>query len=306
MAKKKFSLNRSWDRPVTRLGFSEDPFKGHGFGFEDRTESPINLERGDIQAPDIPMVDLTPLEEKDLPADGGELNDDSKLKNSPSAISELDLELEALYVLAPEDTDDLSLEDLETIWKHRDKLCGSVEVAAEILALLEKAKTNHESYKGWKNYINHPEIRRLHDKLPSLIDIEVIDGPSEPEISGSGDIDSYRTLTRTELEELSSSEVQDAWNGRPYSFVSISAACEALALIRMHQGTDAIKRPWRAFINHDSIKQLYDYLDDDTQEGIDPSEGLVSLFKADNRQKVSLQVTVREGQGNFREQLIRE
>ena len=306
MAKKKVSLNRSWDRPVTRLGFSNDPFMGHGFGFEDRMESLNNLEQGDIQALDIPMVDIEALAEKGLDASDNQLNEDTNLEDEPSSISELALELESLYVLAPEDTDDLSLEDLETIWEHREELCGSIEVAAEVLALLEKAKSNLESFKGWKGYINHPAIRRLQGKLPSLRDIEFIDGLDERDFNKSDDIDPYRALTKTDVEKLNASEVQEAWDGRPYSFGSISAACEALSLLRMHQGTDAIRRPWMAFINHDSIRQLYDYLDDDTKEDVGPPEDFVILFKTDNRQKISSKVTVREGQGNFREQLIRE
>ena len=75
----------------------------------------------------------------------------------------------------------------------------------------------------------------------------------------------------------------------------------------MYQGTDSVRRPWTAFINHDSIRHLYDYLDDDTEEtAAPPPEEFVSVFKTDNRQKISSQITVREGQGNFREQLIKE
>jgi hypothetical protein len=307
MARKKFPYKRTGDPAVSRLGYSQDPFTGHGLGFEDRQEPFNTIDNADFHDFEVQTVGLEPVDDGD-PESGEEeqLEEHNSIQNNPISASGVSVELESLYVLTPEDTDELSLEELETVWSHREELCGSVEVAAEVLSLLEKSKSNDESFKGWKSYINHQEIRRLQGILPSLRDIEAIDGPDSPSIHGSDDLDPYRTLTRTDVEKLNTSEVQEAWNGRPYSFGSISAACEALALLRMYQGTDAIKRPWNAFINHDSIRQLYDYLDDDTQEEISPSEDLLSLLKADNRQKVSSQVTVREGQGGFREQLIRE
>lgn len=306
MARKKFPYKRTGDPAPSRLGYSQDPFTGHGLGFEDRQEPFNTIDNAGFHNLEVQTLELEPVDDGSPESSEESSEDHHSILNDSISASGVPVELESLYVLTPEDTDELSLEELESVWSHREELCGSVEVAAEVLSLLEKAKSNDECFKGWKSYIGHPEIRHLQGKLPSLRDIEAIDGPDTPSIHGSDDQDTYRALARTDLEQLNASEIQEAWDGRPYSFGSISAACEALALLRMHQGADVIRRPWRSFINHESINQLYDYLDDDTQEGAGPSEDFVTLLKADNRQKVSSQITVREGQGNFREQLIRE
>ena len=220
--------------------------------------------------------------------------------------SGIPLEFESLYVLAPEDTNDLTIADLETVWKYREDLCGSLEVAAEVLALLDKARSPEQEYYGWKHYVDSPEIRILQGVLPTLADILGSDLPSKSEDAESVSENPFRRFTRGEVANLSISDVQQLWNRRPNSFDSISAACEALARLRAHQGLDTVKQSWGALVSHESIRPFYDELDDDTQVQEPDEDDFDNLLKSDNRQKISSRITIREGQPRFRERLIKE
>lgn len=161
---------------------------------------------------------------------------------------ETDVPENYLWVFEPADLDDMSVKQVFEVWINREQLCGSKEVAAEALAIIEVADGVVERYQGWQGYINRVEISAL--EVPFLSD-----DSEESYVNGI----EKNALNIAHVLELSDDDVKLAWKNRPDSFASIEAACQALALLRKKAGL-VNSSAWQALIEHDEIEKLKDYL----------------------------------------------
>jgi hypothetical protein len=71
-------------------------------------------------------------------------------------------------VREPSDVASLSTDDVRTVWNRRRELCGSLEAAAEVLAVLRALKGTDTHYRGWRAFMAHPSIQELSDELDLL------------------------------------------------------------------------------------------------------------------------------------------
>jgi hypothetical protein len=78
-----------------------------------------------------------------------------------------------LYVHEPSDLNDFNLDEVQTVWDRRTELCGTIEAAAEVLAILRAASGADASYAGWRKYLSHEMIVALEDDLPHLDSEEI-------------------------------------------------------------------------------------------------------------------------------------
>ncbi len=95
---------------------------------------------------ETPSVADNPIDEDE------ELNAESEdtSQTVPDDLSEHD----PLWVLEPEDLNELSLSEVSYIWDNRAILCGSIEVAAEALAILRVDRGEDPAFRGWQSVIN--------------------------------------------------------------------------------------------------------------------------------------------------------
>lgn len=210
------------------------------------------------------------------------------------------------WVLEPEDLNDLSLDEVRHIWQNKKRLCGSIEAAAEALALLRVENGKDTFYRGWQSVIGAEELSALRNELPSLFALDQINIEATPEGKDSSTTrNALHRYSRTEVINLEQNILQKAWENRLSSFQTISAACEALALIRYGSGIDAIKQPWNSFSNSKAIESLFDFMEDDS-ELISSADALmrqekVTTLDIDQRHKEHRHVVRRWGQKEFRE-----
>lgn len=73
-----------------------------------------------------------------------------------------------LFVREPSDVASLLIDDVRAVWDRRRELCGSLEAAAEVLAVLRAAKGTDTHYRGWRAFMVHPSIQELADELDLL------------------------------------------------------------------------------------------------------------------------------------------
>lgn len=263
---------------------------------------------------ETPAVDENPIDEDE------ELNVESK--DSSQTVSDDLSEHNPLWVLEPEDLNELSLSEVRCIWDNRTILCGSIEVAAEALAILRVDRGEDPAFRGWQSVINDSELQPLRNELPSLYALDQInikatpaDSPlpsQPPQISqdvapsnSAEEIKPHR-LTRDEVLKLPQAALQDAWERRPYSFLTLSAASEALATIRFLSGIDLQKRPWSAFTESNIIQAMYDLLEDDSDSAplTANSEAESSIIGLDQRTRSSRVQVLRIGQKEFRNLVV--
>jgi hypothetical protein len=74
----------------------------------------------------------------------------------------------ALFVYEPADLNDFSLEEVQAVWNQRKVLCGTIEAAAEVLAVLRVGSGADPSYRGWRYYLSHELILALREYLPQI------------------------------------------------------------------------------------------------------------------------------------------
>lgn len=203
-----------------------------------------------------------------------------------------------LWVLEPEDLDDFSTEQVEKIWAEREVLCGSKEVAAEVLALVKIIRGEVLTYQGWQAYINSNEIKEL--------DIPFLSEESEASYISSVE---KNALTRLQVLELNDNELEISWANRPESFSTIEAACQALALLRTKMGV-VNSCAWQGLLNHDEIEKLKDDLPSEKSVIAPNNSGDVvenrsaTLNVIDTRRRQATIAVVREGQQEFRNQVL--
>ena len=201
-----------------------------------------------------------------------------------------------LYVLDPQDVDDLSVADLVEIWADKKQYCGSREVAAEVLAVLEVVWGYSSYYQGWQTYIERSEITTLG--LPLLT--------RGPETSYINSIEN-NALSLHDVSKLDSNGLKNAWNNRPDSFASIEAACKTLALLREERGQRK-SDTWQELINHDEIEKIKDEVPYEGSSWVISKyehnrESVKSLSVDERRRHMSASV-VREGQQYFRKRVL--
>lgn len=170
-----------------------------------------------------------------------------------------------LWVYEPSDLDELSIEEIKLVWESRLELCGSIEVAAEALAILEVDSGITESYQGWQKYIDHKNLFELKAHLstpdsPTTLAPITSNNSTYENTQGQA---SVKTYTAEEIKSLPIELVKNIWEDRESSLSLISAACTALARLRSHSGIDNPAKHWKAFINHEEILKLHNLIDDE-------------------------------------------
>lgn len=224
--------------------------------------------------------------------DGGSNSD---VESELVAESNPDDRTHRLWVFEPLDLGDMSIEQVVEVWSHREYLCGSKEVAAEALAIIEVESEIVDSYKGWKKYIKRDEVAKLD--VPFL--------PSESEQSYYKEIE-RNALSRSQVVRLNDDQVREAWSDRPDSFLSVEAACQALALLRENHGVVS-NSSWQGLLSHPEIEKIRNYLTNE-DEASDLSTGVEEknrdTLSVDLRKRESKTAVVREGQANFRSLVV--
>jgi predicted restriction endonuclease len=216
-----------------------------------------------------------------------------------------------LYVYEVDDVVELTIDELSKVWGNRLTLCGSVEAAAEVIALIEVNENIVDSYKGWQKYINHPELDELKDFL--IDDIKSLS--SEEIVINSVSIDSEEALIKTkeQLKHKTLQEIKEIWNQRPSSLGSLEVACEALAILRHKTNIDEKKIVWAQFLSHPAIESMSDELPD-TSELIDSEKpkipnntfkkSKVTELEEDQRETIIRSQKQRIGQSEFRKLVL--
>lgn len=228
----------------------------------------------------------------------------------------------ALWVYEASDFDDLSINDVRQIWERRDALCGSVEAAAEALALLEVDAGVVSSYQGWQRYITHPDILPFVEE--EAVASESLDNSDHKESLARGFSTLPRPKPRPSLEgarlsDLTFEELKELWSEREDAFNFIDEATEAFALLRYRSGIDKELQAAPSFNNHPIIQELSDLL---PERGLErpyppqaepleaphslstPKQSGFSSIETDRRLKVNREAVVRSGQAAFRKQIL--
>uniref|UniRef100_UPI0025F270AB HNH endonuclease n=1 Tax=unclassified Thalassolituus TaxID=2624967 RepID=UPI0025F270AB len=172
-------------------------------------------------------------------------------------------------------------------------------------------------------HINDSELQPLRNELPSLYALDQINikaAPAEnpkpsqlpwvtPDVAPSHSAEqiSPHRLNRDDVLKLPQAALQAAWERRPHSFLTLSAASEALASIRFLSGIDPQKKPWSAFTESDIIQAMYDQLEDDSDSAPlrATPEAESSLIGLDQRTRSSRVQVLRIGQKEFRDLVVR-
>ena len=224
-----------------------------------------------------------------------------------------------LWVYEPEDLQTLAIKEVQTIWTNKENLCGSKEVAAEAIAILELDNGVVEEYLGWQYYLNHSELKNIQH---SIFD-ETLDKGGMTKTSlvmkKSNDLPSkYKEvlISLKDIANLSLEELQSYWQQRDRVFESIEAACEALAHLRFKSGIDINCSSWESFLVNPEIIKLEDYLpsippiDKLTENRITTNVkrqhfGLSSELTVDKRAVNYSYKKARVGQQNFRKMVLK-
>ncbi|MGS0536422.1 HNH endonuclease [Pseudoalteromonas sp. SaAl2] len=221
--------------------------------------------------------------------------------NSPS--DEVPLHL---YVYDPEDVNELSLDEISEVWLHRYELCGTKEAAAEVLALKDVNDGNVDSYQGWESYLNHDYITEFENKVKSDAFVRADHCASQEAIKVDNPFD-RKKHSRSQLIKLPLKQIIKLWEERDYSFNSVAAACEALAIIRYANKIDNQKKHWKAFLEHPHILGLdFDEIDDELYEHESLNKPVqkelldLNALSEDNRSRVTRIQVTRVGQQGFR------
>lgn len=209
------------------------------------------------------------------------------------------LELRHLYVLEPKDLCEFTLAEVVQAWQHRHVTCGSIEGAAELLALYRLATGEDESYTGAGHFLAHPDVLAIFPP-----DLE----PESPATAASkigaeeASSPTPAPLSLDDVRKLSSTQLMQVWERRPDSLASIEAAAETLASLRWLSSGDADKTSFQHFLNHALIQDLEDFLPRelyDSPAAVSTSREL-ELLKEDRRELRAQFAVVRTGQRDFR------
>ena len=224
---------------------------------------------------------------------------------------------EPLWVFEANDFDDLDIDQVRTIWSRRLDLCGSVEAAAEALALSRVFDGVDESYRGWQSYLDDIEIRRFSNYLETKEAFCEGGSSCEAGFLSPGMIGKTPQIhegRKEGLTDLTESELASVWGRRPYGFESIETAAEALSLLRYYSKVDEVKRSWVEFLDHPEIEKLREFLPELEVDQYPPSSGDVhtdadsisetEVRYRDERVTVERSRVEREGQGRFRRDVL--
>ncbi|KPZ59271.1 hypothetical protein AN391_01302 [Pseudoalteromonas sp. P1-13-1a] len=213
-----------------------------------------------------------------------------------------------LYVYDPEDVNELSLDEISEVWLHRYELCGTKEAAAEVLALKDVNDGNVDSYRGWESYLNHDYITEFENRIKSDAVFQYDNYASQKQFKVDNPFD-RKKYSRSQLIKLPLKQIIKLWEERDYSFNSVAAACEALAIIRYANKIDNQKKHWKAFLEHPQILDLeydYDEAGDESEEKsrfakpIQKENLDLEALSEDNRSRVTRSQVTRVGQQGFR------
>lgn len=213
-----------------------------------------------------------------------------------------------LYVYDPEDVNELNLDEISEVWLHRYELCGTKEAVAEVLALKDVNDGNVDSYQGWENYLNNDYITEFENKVKSDAVFQYDNYASQKPIKVDNPFD-RKKHSRLQLIKLPLKQIIKLWEERDYSFNSVAAACEALAIIRYMNKIDSQKKHWKAFLEHPHILDLdfdFDEIDDEPYEHESLNKPVqkelldLDALSEDNRSRVTRSQVTRVGQQGFR------
>lgn len=296
--------------------------------------APVGVQRGDWRVPLHPFEDALILERQSIACgDPGPLWDDEPVAPGRAGPSAAYPPYGYLWVYEPPDLEELTLDEVRLVWERRDQLCGSREAAAEALALIEVMDGVVDTYQGWQPYLEREEIRSLAPCVEPLAELteEVVSPAPDPVALTRQDADiaeadeelAFPPLRRLDLDELSMEELQDAWDRRPESFVSLEAASEALGRLRRDAGIPGDHR-WQTLMAHSEVLKLADDLPDhDADEAeppglapapasASPPSGIIGVttdlspdaLRHDQRARRQQDIVVREGQAAFRQAVL--
>lgn len=256
-----------------------------------RVETQGDKDWDDDLAPSATESLEDPLKKEDLSA-----SKDIPQQDDPEDITHY------LWVLEPEDLEELSLAEVSEIWKNRSELCGSREVAAEALAILEVYWGIVDSYQGWQHYANREEIQTVIPQEGSLAEKSLSiewNEPDNPE-------DQAHLVFKENLAYMSKESIDEAWRNRPESFGSIEAACQALAILREEAGITSIE-PWQSLLGHVEIEKIKDDLPEEEGNKLDSPNGGRRAAKEigeDKRIRRQQNQVIRENQKSFRRRVL--
>ena len=211
-----------------------------------------------------------------------------------------------LFVESADDVLELAPSELEVVWKHRDRLCGSVQAAAEVNAFLRVQQGLDEFYAGHEAFLGLPEVQQAGALLSDIDNLEdcapvVVQVPDEPPVinsvswphpvllpreivempahGGGGSLVSAEAPTPTlepaaaelilhedDIEHMSHAALHQAWKMRKVAFADLRAAAAALARLRYENRSDSSLRSLEGYLSHPLIQQLVDDLPERAHE----------------------------------------
>lgn len=211
-----------------------------------------------------------------------------------------------LYALEVDDLLDFTTEDLKLAWQLRSQCCGSIEAAAELLALVRVLNEEDEVYLGAAAYLDHPDVVGIFavsvNQEPAVqAEHLIVEAANDSE---PADTSEPPSLALAHIGELTIDELKSAWANRPESFASLEAAAETLAILRSLNAHAPEKPSYLRMLQHELIIELEDSL---PLENLAPAPSPaieLALLKADRRTVRTQTTVIRPGQGNFRAAML--
>lgn len=235
--------------------------------------------------------------------------------------------LDYLYVYDIDDINELTIDEIKIVWKNRDYLCGSIEVAAEILSIITYIDNDEEdTLYPYTSYLDYEEILSLSNHINKIQPLNMVASSSNIAKTDFDKSDfSYthnqyidnKSNTTERAPELS---LNDIWISQidevstldeeslKYIWKNILEHCEFIELasaiyarLRFIQGYDTIERDWAFYINSPSISQFKDQLPSYNHSSQFDD---VSILLVNKKEKSLKYTTSRTNQTDFRTSLI--
>ncbi|MGL6001713.1 MAG: HNH endonuclease [Plesiomonas sp.] len=226
----------------------------------------------------------------------------SKRHSSPTEQNE---HTSYLYVYEANDINDLSTEEVRAIWNNRYELCGSVEVASEILAIITYLDDdNQQELRPSTDYLTDSEILKIKKHLERTQSIKIDASISYANINTLLKLKDAWLETHKDIDNLNVAELNYVWKNITEHCDSVELASAIYSKLRFLQGYDKIEMGWLHYINAPSIEQLKSKLlsTDTISSAIVQSTTPLLL---DRKEKILRHSTIRVTQSDFRTALMK-
>lgn len=233
-----------------------------------------------------------------------------------------------LYVYDIDDVNELTIEEVRIVWENRCSLCGSIEVAAEILSILRYLDNDEdEPLYSYINYLDSEEIISLADNINKIqpYSSQTLNASVEKEQFEIGkalftqksalgnescsinegnpeaSLNEIWIDTIEAIATLNDEHLKYIWRNVLDHCETIEIASALYAKLRFIQGYDKVERGWLFYINSPSVSQFKDKL---------PSYNKVNQFNVasalsvNKKEKSFKYITTRTNQTDFRTSLI--